>query len=889
MQEIPQILGFTSGELTPWLSTRYDLQAYQRGAARISNFIVQPYGGVKRRPGTALVAEAGSANEDAVRLFPFTYSETDALMLEFFPYCMRVYRNGKLLTISLTRQSETPAASGAARAAAEGASGEGMVPVEPIIPPSADPPIAGGREIPYELRVPWTTAEQIRTLRFTQVNDAVYVTCPTYRPVVIYRLSDTNWKCEEPEFDTCPRATYDRQEEEILMERGGNEQVVTLSLPADAVHTFSPEMAGREYVLIDADVAGETLFRNTGFSPAGASALGLLRTASCKKGNVYYNKNSVTGFYSFWTCIRDYTPDCYVGSEAPTSYPAYFMAGAVWQEGLTPVFDVCGDWELRTNGTWNAQVELWRSYESPEPAEVLSTEQPVKDPTPYLKGLRTWDWRCVKSFGQSSFSERQNWALSGSESRPCRMCLVVREADAATFTKFLFFRKFHSSREYKFLITEVLDAHTAKARPMNVYWDYPYQLRSRKWSFGAFGEYNGYPAFSSYSGGRLWFGGMRRSPTTLIGSVVDDFHNFRVSSEDDSALHLTIASDNQSRICWIAPARGLLVGTSDGVWMLGGGDGGPLTPSNAAFRRQTSVGCENMPALAVEGSVIFPQRCGTRLREISYKLESDGFAASDLSLLAEHLLRSGVREYAVQEGTGSYVWVVLNDGSLAVLTLHPEQQVSAWQQVEIPGCEVLHVATLPRAGAELDEVWLAVRRLWDGRITLQRLCAENPYCDASQTLTSNENGVAELAAYHANAEVCLLREGEAPRTVSVGDYGRLAGLEPNTVYSVGNPFTSELHTLPLESMNSFNSVREMSRLRLRLLESSLEAEYKATHAERWEKLEAERLHLSTPYTGSVRLSHMPEAAVGQGLCLRCTGTSDFRLLGLTVEVDHHGK
>lgn len=888
MQEIPQILGFTSGELTPWLSTRYDLQAYQRGAARISNFIVQPYGGVKRRPGTALVAEAGSANEDAVKLFPFTYSETDALMLEFFPYCMRVYRDGKLLTVSLTRQSETPAASGAARAAAD-SSAEGMVPVEPIIPPSADPPIAGGREIPYELRVPWTTAEQIRTLRFTQVNDAVYVTCPTYRPVVIYRLSDTNWKCEEPEFDTCPRATYDKQEGELSMERVVGTSEVTLRLPADGEACFTPEMAGKEYVMMDGDVVEETYFRNQGFSPLLINALGAMKTSSYERGKFYHQKNATTAYYRFWTCIRDYTPADYIGLDDPAAYPSFFMAGVQWSVYIPPVFEVCGDWELRTTGTWNAQLELWRTYDAPDVEEVLDSGISICNTLPYINGVYDWDWQSVKNFGQSAFSERQNWALTGTETRPCRMCVVVREADATSFTKMMFFRKFRSTREYKFLITEVSDAHTAKARPMNVYWDYPHQLRSRKWSFGAFGEYNGYPAFSSYSGGRLWFGGMRRSPTTLIGSVVDDFHNFRVSSEDDSALHLTIASDNQSRICWIAPARGLLVGTSDGVWMLGGGDGGPLTPSNAAFRRQTSVGCENMPALAVEGSVIFPQRCGTRLREISYKLESDGFAASDLSLLAEHLLRSGVREYAVQEGAGSYVWVVLNDGSLAVLTLHPEQQVSAWQQVEIPGCKVLHVATLPRAGAELDEVWLAVRRLWDGRITLQRLCAENPYCDASQTLTSNEDGVAKLAAYHANAEVCLLREGEASRTVSVGDYGLLSGLEPNTVYSVGNPFTSELHTLPLESMNSFNSVREMSRLRLRLLESSLEAEYKATHAERWEKLEAERLHLSTPYTGSVRLSHMPEAAVGQGLCLRCTGTSDFRLLGLTVEVDHHGK
>lgn len=886
MQEIPHILGFTAGELTPWLATRYDLQAYQRGAALISNFIVQPYGGVSRRHGTAFVAESGAGEEDAVKLFPFTYSESDALMLEFFPGGMRVYRDGKQLMVPNVVGGEAETA-GTQAGTSSPAGGDDLPVVVPTLP-TAPAPVTGPTEKPYELAVPWKTAAQIRSLRITQVNDAVYVTCPTYRPVVLYRIDDKKWKCEEAEFEPCPRATYARQDFELTMERALGSKDVTLRLPSDSDICFTPEMAGREYLMADADVAEETVYRNASFAPM-VSAMGSMKTNSYKLGIVYYKKNSETGYYTFWTCVKDWTPAQYANSDNPADYPAHFMPGVVWYAAPRVVAEVCGDWELRTNGTWNAQMEIWRSYDSPKPEEVIGQEVNNSQHIPYLNGVYEWDWHCVKSFGQSAFSERQNWALSGTETRPCRMCVAVREADAITFTKMMYFRKFRASREYKFLITEYINAHTVKARPLMVYEDYPFNLRTRKWSFGAFGEYNGYPAFSSYSGGRLWFGGMRRSPTTLIGSVTDDFHNFRVSAEDDSALHLTIASDNQSRICWIAPARGLLVGTSDGVWMLGSGDGAPLSPTNAAFRRQTSVGCENLPALAVESCVIFPQRGGTRLREISYKLESDGFAASDLSLLAEHLLGAGVREYAVQEGKGAYVWVVLNDGSLAVLTLHPEQQVSAWQRVEIPGYKVLHVATLPSAGAEWDEVWLILQRCGGGKLSLHRICPENPYLDASLTMETNESGALRRLSHHIDTDVVLMKDGAVLGTVHVDLLGNVGNLEPGTTYVIGYPYTSELHTLPLESLNSFNSVRELSRLRLRLLDSSLQAEYKATHSDRWEKLEAERLHLAEPYTGSVRLSHMPEAAVGQGLCLRCTGTADFRLLGLTVEVDHHGK
>ena len=73
MQEIPIVIGFTAGELSPWLSTRFDLQAYQRGAARICNFEVLPYGGLQLRPGTEFVRspEAGAALVAALAVLVF--------------------------------------------------------------------------------------------------------------------------------------------------------------------------------------------------------------------------------------------------------------------------------------------------------------------------------------------------------------------------------------------------------------------------------------------------------------------------------------------------------------------------------------------------------------------------------------------------------------------------------------------------------------------------------------------------------------------------------------------------------------------------------------------------------------------------------------------------
>ena len=100
----------------------------------------------------------------------------------------------------------------------------------------------------------------------------------------------------------------------------------------------------------------------------------------------------------------------------------------------------------------------------------------------------------------------------------------------------------------------------------------------------------------------------------------------------------------------------------------------------------------------------------------------------------------------------------------------------------------------------------------------------------------------------------------------------------------------ELQTMPMEGAASFNSVRQFSRFKLRVLESEPSFDFRSSVHERWEHFTPEEYPgLETPFTGALRLPQMPDAAVGQSLCLRYRGIGDFRLLAITQEVDHHGK
>ena len=819
MQEIPIVQGFTSGELTPWLSTRFDLQAYQRGAARISNFQILPYGGIQFRRGTNLVGSAASSD---VRLFPFCYSETDILMLEFYPGYMRVYKEGNLLQTS-----------------------EGT---------------------PYLLSTPWHRAEQLASLHFSQVNDALYVCCPTYPPVVLYRYENTRWECEQPDFETMPRETYVQQEGRLtaLFEEEGDYAILGIE---GGSHRFLKEMEGKECVLADVVTPGRELFCNEA-QYTGVNWAPDISVSSVAKGTLLCQQNGHSKMFYYYKCIRDYEPSAFNGSQDLSVYPHYFQAGIMRLDASAQPYEVARDWELRTILTWNAHWEIWRSYNTPE-------EEP---------DFHLWNWTCIKTFTQSDHETRQNWAISGSEERPCRIVLVCRcGTDSAVIGAYVQFRILNATREYKFYIDKVIDDKHARARVHRNYTGSSLSFSTQNWSFGAFGAKNGYPAFSTLFQGRLWLGGMPGLPTTLLASVSDDYHNFHMGSNDDAAMHLSILGSDQSRICWICSTRQLLIGTSDSEWSISSGTGTAITPTSVAFRRQSSVGSDAQPARTIENTVLFVQRGGCRMREIAYRLESDGFSATDISMLAEHLFRSGIKEWCVQRGGNFNVWVLMNDDSLAMLTINLDQQVTAWQRVETKGRKVKHVATLQSIRGKDDEVWFVVEMESTGEVLLERMCSDSLHLDCCVTSVSDSDALLPELPHLNGCEIRLIDAETLMPCVSTE-------LQPNHVYHVGIPIEAELRTMPLESGNSFNSVRQFSRFKLRLLDSDTGFDYRSTSNERWEHADFCALpEFGARYTGSIRLPLMPDAAVGQSLCLRYNGCGDFRLLSITQEVDFHGK
>ncbi len=138
---------FTAGELTQRLFGRTDLGRYDNGATTVENFLVQPHGGLSRRPGTRYIAEVKTSSAKT-RLIRFQFNVEQVYVIEMGNNYMRFYKDG----------------------------GQ----------------IVDGSSNAIELTTTYTTA-QVPDVKFAQTADVMYLVHPAHPPRKLTRSSHTSW------------------------------------------------------------------------------------------------------------------------------------------------------------------------------------------------------------------------------------------------------------------------------------------------------------------------------------------------------------------------------------------------------------------------------------------------------------------------------------------------------------------------------------------------------------------------------------------------------------------------------------------------------------------------------------------------------------------------
>ena len=230
------------------------------------------------------------------------------------------------------------------------------------------------------------------------------------------------------------------------------------------------------------------------------------------------------------------------------------------------------------------------------------------------------------------------------------------------------------------------------------------QAIARSWSVKplAFSTDNGYPKAVCFFKQRLVFANTKANPNLIWMSGVGDDGNFIATSKDADAIIVASSSSQSDNILHLAQRGGIVALTGGSEFLID--STGALTPSTVQIAQHTAYGAQkDVRPCQVGNELLFVQRGGDRLRALMYDFQADGLVSPEISAVAPHIAddHHGIREMTYQQTPNSVVWIVLNDGRVASITLNREQNMNAWAQHDF-GCSVLSMCSLPTtAGSDL--------------------------------------------------------------------------------------------------------------------------------------------------------------------------------------------
>lgn len=203
------------------------------------------------------------------------------------------------------------------------------------------------------------------------------------------------------------------------------------------------------------------------------------------------------------------------------------------------------------------------------------------------------------------------------------------------------------------------------------------------WSESAFSLKRGYPNSVGFYQDRLVFGGSKSLPNRLWFSKTSDYYNFDLGEGlDNEAIEFNILSSNESEITSIFSAKHLQVFTTSSEWIV---KGYPLTPSNVQVEKQTEIGSDNeyyIPHTIVDGASIFISSAN-EVREFLYTDLEQAYSATDITLLVKHLMFTPVD--LAYDKRRKRLFVVMEDGSMAVALLSRQHDITSWFQYNTSG------------------------------------------------------------------------------------------------------------------------------------------------------------------------------------------------------------
>ena len=683
-------VSFGGGEVSPEMFGRIDDAKYRTGLALCENFNVKPQGPVENRAGFAFVRETKISSRKS-RVIPFTYSNTQTMILEFGHEYIRFHTLGATLLL------------------------DGQ---------------------PYEVSTPYDE-DDLFDLHYVQSADVLTIVHPSYAPRELRRLSATLW--ELGTITVASQITAPTGVAAVCTGCTDNKYTYAYVVTALAADGVSESEASSE-----ATVEGNLYETGCIVTISWSAVDGASRYYVYKKqGGIYgYIGNSTT------LSIVDDDIDIDLSRTPPIYDDIFSIAGGISAVEITnggtdyntvvrsvtdvdvlnggryesitgvSVSDSTGAGAVLTFTTESHTHLMYysgrystRTYLSVKTVSVTSGGEDYINPSIVVSGVVspwqsvTWD----ETAGYLYESLSSNVASFGITRSPSSATLSVTDTGGGSGA----------------VLTPTVTAGVITAitvtNPGSGYVNPTVAV-----SFGGGG--NGatfgtvtltstgdYPGAVSYFEQRRCFAGTTKKPQNMwmTRSGTESNMSYSLPIRDDDRISFRVAAREANQIRHIVPLSQLLLLTAAAEWRVTSVNSDAITPSSIDIRPQSYIGASNVQPVIVNTNLLYAANRGGHVRECAYNWQAGGFITGDLSIRAAHLFDSyEIVDMAFGKAPFPLVCGVSNSGYLLDLTYVPEQQIGAWSRHSTVN-GTFESCAIVSEGAE-DVLYVVVNRLVNG-------------------------------------------------------------------------------------------------------------------------------------------------------------------------------
>jgi hypothetical protein len=833
------ISSFSAGEVSDLSDDRAAIDVVQRGLKTLTNGELGRFGHIDKRGGTDYLGELKTGTD--WKLVSFDFSNFTKFQLEFGSGYVRFWSNDVQVEVT-TAAWLTATAYTLGQAVSE--AGTSYVCIEAHTSGVFATDLAASKWYALEgdileVAMPYTGTE-IHEFQWQSVRDFIYLTHPSHPRKVLKRYADDDWRLEDPGFE----GPYEELDDEITMNASAASGSITITsdtaffeaghlnakmrlfyrqeastINAAIADVYTRASATLNVTTTDYAVGDEGREASAGEEYFYTCIATYTRTAWLT-ATAYVVNDMVTNGGSAYRCIEAHTSGVFATDLAALKWiivtsasdiPMFFEAGAY----LIPSTKLAGRWDFTTEGTWLGEFHTQTSAD-----EVT--------------------WNTVNTM--STTESGTNFTTGADEETPLFVRVMLIHSDTNHSDT-------HNFRIGQFdvpgvaAITVVTDSLTVTATVEGG--DLYGTGDAQKWEMEAFNGVDGYPRAIGFEDNRLTFAGTTRFPIDKWYSETNNYVNFIASTLAAGPFKISAIGFDSSPAQWLSSHDGAFMGTASAE--------ATLSPQNL----DSAVSPENLPVarwFSNEGSAYLPpvflnsrlfavQTSGERLNEFAYSIErgfNGGYDPSEATLLAEHILSSGVRQMTIRRMPEKGIWCVLNNGDVTSFTHRPKAQMAGWWRIQTTGT-IKSVAIARGSGGEDDVYWAVIRdgvgymeKMRQGNLTKRRaaevalkaaVVAAKAGDTAAETaalatVTTNISGLGYLdgateftgsaltqvtgLTRYASAEVSYLRDGVA-RTGTVSAGGVLTLDEAADVVLVGLPYEFTAEPRSLEAFSEFGT------------------------------------------------------------------------------------